>query len=171
MPCCEPSWNAFPAVLEIASVDERTPFCCLLNTEDPTIKTPVYDFLKLCGFSENVCFLHTKRRMGIYNKPQGPSGVGDETSYLDFSLVAWRFGTSLVLGLAICLKKKRLSPIVQHMFFVCFVLLPHSQMIFHGIQRYQLNPFQHSACSAWHFQPGGPFFSKVCTGASRFVRG
>lgn len=65
--------------------------------------------------SENVSLIDfcIQGGMGIITNSRG---VGDDF-YLDF-LVAWRFGTSLVLGLSVW--QKRLSPIVQHMFCVTF---------------------------------------------------
>lgn len=44
-------------------------------------------------------------------------------------------------------------------FNTCFVFFSQ-QMISDGIQRYQLNPSQHSACSAWHFPTWWAVFLK-----------
>lgn len=158
VPCYEPSWNAFPAVLEIALVDENNHFC-LFNTEDPTIRMYWCTISWSFAHSENVSLIDfcIQGGMGIVTNSRG---VGDDF-YLDF-LVAWRFGTSLVLGLSVW--QKRLSPIVQHMFCVTFAT--------DDIRWYPEIPVTQSFSTFQHvqhvqhgiFQPGGPFSQRCAPG-------
>ncbi len=85
------SWKTFPGVLEIAFIDEHI-FFCLLTIEDPTIRMYCCTISWSFAHSEHAWLLHT-RMYGTYNKTRG---VGDDFC-LDF-LLAWRLGTSLVLG-------------------------------------------------------------------------